>query len=156
MKVSDIKLFNCTEQDYSNGNVEASDSNNFTDVGFFLYKPSPMWGNKEDSNSYEHFLDQTKLFQDNRKNFLDLFGKPHFHFKGSEFYFHCWAIDLGTVKVIILTAKDKGTCYEIVTDFKGNKEIPDINTFIDFFKFLMKELPRKDVSIKAKINGVSL
>ena len=53
------------------------------------------------------------LTDDNRKSFRHLFGKPNFYFK-SEFYFHVWEREFNGHTFLLLTAKDKGTCIEMV------------------------------------------
>jgi len=78
------------------------------------------------------------LSGDNREVFLKVFGSPEFHFRG-EFDFHCWTKEFEGKTYIILTAKTKGTCYEILEDFesvRGN----DGQEYIRFFKQLQSEI----------------
>jgi hypothetical protein len=83
------------------------------------------------------------LLADNRVAFKDILGKPSFHFRGSEFYFHCWLLELtdsGLAHVLILTAKGKGTCYEIVREIDGGRVRRDEGTIGDFLVWLEQEL----------------
>jgi len=70
---------------------------------------------------------------DNRTYFKSLLGKPHFYYRG-EFYFHGWYMFTpeGIPALLILTAKDKGTCYERIVSYKGEKYPKNIQ--MDFIK----------------------
>lgn len=77
------------------------------------------------------------LQSDNRERFHKIFGKPDFHYRG-EFDFHCWSLDFQENNYIILTAKGKGTCYEVVRD---GWEIEETDKqFLDFVLAKLKEL----------------
>jgi hypothetical protein len=56
-----------------------------------------------------------RISSDNRNTFPKIFGKRHFCYSGSH-YFSCWRVKFKyegkTYFFFILTAKDKGTCYE--------------------------------------------
>lgn len=86
-----------------------------------------------------------RLTGDNRENFNRLFGKCSFVFNGSH-YFRCWYIRLKTLDMLILTAREHGTCYEIVmpenkykTGYAHGKV--DISEALRFMESLMKVLP---------------
>jgi hypothetical protein len=83
-----------------------------------------------------------RLFEDNRKSFREIFGKPSFCFAGSH-YFHAWYIRLPHIDFIILTAREHGTGYEVVTHKDGLKIQPDIQemlAFMDSLKYLLPEI----------------
>jgi hypothetical protein len=74
-----------------------------------------------------------RLHGDNRDRFRRLWGKPSFCWKG-EFYFHCWLFNLDNkATALVLTAKGKGTCWEMVTHF-GKEVDYNIETVIRFIK----------------------
>ena len=85
------------------------------------------------------FEETSKLLQDNRTQFRELFGKPSFHYRG-EFYHSCWTIDLSLAQLLILTAKGKGTGYEIVCERLGQKIRKDKRTVILFLTWLLEQL----------------
>jgi len=53
------------------------------------------------------------ILGDNRESFKKLWGKMDFSFKG-EFYFHCWVREFEGETFVVLTAKGKGTCVEML------------------------------------------
>jgi hypothetical protein len=72
----------------------------------------------ETENDFKQSLKRNHLiYADNRKFFEKIFGKKLFVFKSS-FNFHCWLLHYENFQIIILTAKEKGTCIEIVIDEK--------------------------------------
>ena len=125
--------------------------NNFDRVNRWLLK---IWD--------EDFGRNIRLHGDNREVFRKIFGKPSFHFR-SEFDFHCWLLKLGRKQMLVLTAKGKGTSYELVNDdtepFKRwrrrharlrdggqtRREIKDSTTTVfEFLKWLRKEVEKHD------------
>jgi hypothetical protein len=54
------------------------------------------------------------LCKDNRESLKKLWGKPHFRYNNGEFYFHAWVCEDRGETYIVLTAKNKGTCVEMV------------------------------------------
>jgi hypothetical protein len=72
---------------------------------------------------------------DNRGFFRTLFGPRCFQWTG-KFRFDCWLLDLGTALVIVLTAKGKGTCYEVVTHRDGLKVRKDAGRVIELMRWI--------------------
>ena len=70
---------------------------------------------------------------DNRERFKALFGKRQFVFNGNHF-FHGWRVDLGTTEVLVMTAREHGTCYEVVTTIKGKRMPYDIPRVLEFIE----------------------
>tara|TARA_Y100000034_G_C6868619_1_gene396198 strand:+ start:948 stop:1361 length:414 start_codon:yes stop_codon:yes gene_type:complete len=79
------------------------------------------------------------LHADHREHFKTLFGKPSFYFT-SEFRFHCYALDLGDAKIVLLTAKGKGTCYEVIIGANGVKQRKNPDKIIRFMDALINDL----------------
>lgn len=69
---------------------------------------------------------------DNRAAFKRIFGKPHFHFHGSH-YFHCWDIVYNGLRIVILTAREHGTCYEQIGRMKDGPRV-------EFIEWVAKKL----------------
>jgi hypothetical protein len=80
------------------------------------------------------------MFGDNRERFKRHWGKCTFTFNGSH-YFHCWLVDLGTAQVVVLTAREHGTCYEVVVSRDGKKVRKDIPKVLEFIEMTGK-LPK--------------
>ena len=80
-----------------------------------------------------------RFYADNRKELREILGKPSFCYRG-EFYFHCWVVDLGKAQLLILTAKDKGTCHEVITHREGKKIRKDLGCIIEFLGNLRDKL----------------
>ena len=84
------------------------------------------------------------LLKDNRAKFTKIFGKRHGTFK-SEFLFSIWAIEFRGRTYHVLTAKGKGTCYEIMlksgetfTATCKNKKLGD--DMVAFLEFMIKKI----------------
>jgi hypothetical protein len=91
----------------------------------------------------EHRLPSEQLIlDDNREAFAEILGKPSFRFRG-ECLFHCWLVDLGDARVLVLTAAGKGTCYEAVRKWRGKKLRMDKDLIIRFLKHLRAELKKR-------------
>ena len=116
--------------DYSNGVIQAIDVGNFHEI--------LSWMTDVDS-----FRQRIGLSGDNRDNFRSVFGKPSFCWKGSEFYFKCYLLRLETVMLLVMTAKNKGTCYELVQEYNGDEQSKDIEEVIRFLDWLSKQLPER-------------
>lgn len=87
------------------------------------------------------------LLSDNRKVFASLFGKPHFYYKGS-FNFHCWSFTFEGETFVVLTAKEKGTCIEIQSDWetvRGNTKTKVVISFLNMLNCKLKEYYKKEI-----------
>jgi len=125
------KILKAKSKDYSSAAFETCAVENFNEIWEWI-------------RSNELGLLRSRFFSDNRKALRKLFGKPSFCWRGSEFYYHCWVVDLGEAQVLVLTAKGKGTCHEIIVKRDG-KEIPSHKqTVIDFLKWLTETLEQED------------
>jgi len=80
-----------------------------------------------------------KLYADNRQKFQELFGDPQFYYLG-EFKHHCWVVDLDTAQLLVLTAKGKGTGYEVIFERAGEKIQKDMDAVIEFLEWLNRQL----------------
>ena len=68
------------------------------------------------------------------------FGKASFLWQGSEFKFHCWLLSLDDkAKLLVMTAKGKGTCYEVITSMDDKPQSADIPTVLAFIRTMDKE-----------------
>lgn len=72
------------------------------------------------------------LTSDNTKKFKKLYGKEDGYYRGSEFYFHAWKVMYRKTQFILLSAKGKGTCIEVIN---GNNKV-----VVEFLKHLYKKL----------------
>jgi len=79
-------------------------------------------GNNMDYNKWfmSDFRNHSIVLHDNRIIFRQLFGKPDWHYK-TDAYFHVWVREFEDEIFLILTAKGKGTCLEMVSS--GCEEI---------------------------------
>lgn len=131
-----VESSRCSSADY----LKESDLN--VDVSFACVNSKlAAWDKRE------HDL-KVQTFSDNRATFKALWGKPHFYFRGSEFYFHGWKfkVRLGA-KVeyyYVLTAKGKGTCYERTgnVDFHTDDQTTCEPIDKKFFEWLESELTK--------------
>ena len=133
MKLSDVKWLRMRRKDYSEGTVVGCPVMNFPEWHKWM---QTYWGM---GVSRKMFDKGCNLTGDNRAKFKKHFGKCAFTFDGSH-YFHCWLADLGTAQVIILTAREHGTCYEVVVERDGKKVEPDIPRVLEFMD-MVAELP---------------
>ena len=135
MKLSDVKFLKMSRNDYENNGVVGESILNFPEWQFAMQKYW-NWG-----VSHKMFDKGCRISGDNRARFKKHFGKCAFTFNGGAgHYFHGWLADLGTTQVIVLTAKDHGTCYEVVTwkdDVAVNTDILRVLEFMD----MISELP---------------
>ena len=84
------------------------------------------------------FVHRDAILQDNRQIFRTLFGKPHWHYRG-EFDFHVWVQEYEGETYIVLTAKGKGTCIEMVRPaYRGIESKTD--KIIGFATMLLKTM----------------
>jgi len=75
-----------------------------------------------------------QALKDNRERFRTLWGKPSYCYH-SEFYYHCWLLDLGGKALLLaLTAKGKGSSYELVEKLNGQPVANDLKTVKKFFR----------------------
>jgi hypothetical protein len=84
-----------------------------------------------------NLCDMTLMYKDNRKELREKFGPCSFTFRGFEFYY-CYLLELksekGSAELLILTAKDKGTCFEVVQE-RNSKPVECCQyVIIDFMK----------------------
>jgi len=120
MKLKDVKFVRAKEADYDNGRLETCPVANYYDQWLpFLRR---YWGCGVSRKDFDTGCHMTG---DNRQRFRKAFGRCAFVFHGSH-TFHCWLMDLGTAHLLVLTAKDKGTCYEAVKMLDGKKIPVDI------------------------------
>jgi|WetSurMetagenome_2_1015567.scaffolds.fasta_scaffold988851_1 hypothetical protein len=93
----------------------------------------------------KNFQRKSILWQDNRETFAAIFGKPHWHYR-NEFYFHVWSIDFEGESYLLLTAKNYGTCIEMVGSLHsiGKKT----KTIIAFAKHLVEKLLEHEVQLE--------
>jgi hypothetical protein len=131
MDFNALKFFPVNSKDYSAGKVECIAVENYSE-----YRD---WLNKQyDNTTKEQLIHFSKTIHgENKKLFNKIFGKKQFTYR-SEFSFDCWGIDLEDVKIIVLTAKTKGTCWEVVRVIDGVSQPININTVINFFEELLK------------------
>lgn len=132
MKLADVKFLKMKRSDYE-GDWVGEPIQNFPEWQFAMQKYW-NWG-----VSRKMFDKGCRISGDNRAKFKKHFGKCAFTFS-SEFYFHGWLVDLGTAQVIVLTAKGKGTCYEVLVSKDGEKVRKDIPKVLEFMD-IIAELP---------------
>lgn len=91
---------------------------------------------------------------DNRKELKKLFGKPLFYYDNGEFKYHTWCVEFQNKKILIMSAKEYGTRYEMIIDKKDDDKnnIDEIEKIgVEFLKEIYSKLkPIKDTTI---ING---
>ena len=128
MKLSDVKFLKMKRKDYAfGGGVVGRSVQNFPEWQKWMKK---YWGV---GVSRKKFDKGCLINCDNRERFKKHFGKCAFTFNGSHYY-HGWLADLGTAQVIVFTAREHGTCYEVVTERdEKNVEanIPRVLEFMD-------------------------
>jgi hypothetical protein len=123
------KILPCKSKDYREGKLETTNIQNFQRVFKWI---NEAWN--------EDFESGMSLLADNREVFRYLFGKPCFYFRG-EFYHHGWLFEFKGRQIVVLTAKGKGTSYELVNNPKPEGPVPDKeDTIIEFLDLLRKEL----------------
>lgn len=129
MKLKDVKFLKMSRSDYENQVVTGEPIQNFPE----WLKMDYHWvsGDFCSPVSRANFAKGCFICGDNRARFKEHFGKCAFTFKG-EHYYHGWLADLGTAQVIVLTAKGKGTCYEVVNERDGEKVLGDIHRVLEF------------------------
>lgn len=135
MKLADVKFLPMRGKDYDEGKIVGSPWMNFPEHYNWMQKYFHL------GVSREMFDKGCRISGDNRERFKKLFGKRNFIFSGSHF-FHGWLADLGTTQVLVLTAKDHGTCYEVVVKRDGKKVKTDIKKVFEFMD-MIAELPEK-------------
>jgi len=85
--------------------------------------------------------DHHLILRDNRECFANVFGKAHFHYR-SEFTYCAWSLKFKNNEYVLLTARDKGTCIEIVKD-NNQFELDDNPEYIEFGKWLLDKIKGK-------------
>ena len=113
-----------TAKDYREGRIHTVAIENSRGYGDWILDKCPS------------LLQYAKCFQDNREAFKILFGKPDWHYRGSEFYFHVWVREHNGETFLLMTAKGKGTCIEIVGSNIENKS----DAIISFVENLLEQL----------------
>jgi hypothetical protein len=83
------------------------------------------------------------ITRDNRETFKSIWGKMDFSYNGSEFYFHAWVKEFEGETFLVLTAKGKGTCIEMMAE--GNYR--SIDSKLDLIKRFIESI-LKDIKIK--------
>lgn len=92
-----------------------------------------------------HVFEQTApLFAHNFDYFNELFGDPSCYLI-TEHRFACWLLDLNKAQIVLLTAKRKGTCYEVVFAKDNKKVQKDQQTLLDFFEWLIHRLEKNNL-----------
>lgn len=130
--MQEVVILKARSAQYENGEIKTNPIQNYS-----WYR---KWRTDKD-------ILRSHIYADNRKKLRDVFGKPSFCYRG-EFYFHCWLLGLGgKAKLLILTAKEKGTCFEVVLEERGNKVVGDEDTIINFMDCLAHSLRRKECEI---------
>ena len=98
------------------------------------------------------YVYQLRVCGDNRETFHKIFGKRHFCFSGNH-YFSAWRLKFKyegkTYFYFILTAKEKGTCYERNTidgetpDYCVNGDIHPVDrAFADWLEIKLKKFQK--------------
>ena len=135
MKLQDVKFLPMKGKDYDNCKIVGVPWMNFPEHRDWMQK---HWGL---GVSQEMFDKGCLINGDNRERFKRLFGKRAFVFNGGEgHYFHGWLADLETAQVLVLTAREHGTCYEVVVKRDGVKIRKDIKRVLEFMD-MIAELP---------------
>lgn len=132
MKVRETRILKAKAGEYDNGSLKGVRVENFPDWAFWLQRHSNRLARKK----------QDMLFAvcgDNRARFRSILGKPSFCWRGFH-YHHCWLAELalGTM-VLVFTARERGTCYEVVTRRGEATFDPDIPLVLKFMEALAKE-----------------
>jgi hypothetical protein len=125
MNLEDIRFLPLARSDYKDGVIIGEPIQNFPEWQVWMQK---YWGQGVSREMFDKGCETTT---DNRAKFRKHFGKRAFTFR-SEFFFDGWRVDLGTTEVLVLTAKGKGTCYEVVTWKDGVVMRTDINRVLEF------------------------
>jgi len=123
-------------KEYDSGEISTVSASNFDAVrkwnGKSVFAP---YGSRE-------FELRMLLHDDNRERLRSIFGRASFCWR-SEFSYSCWLLDLSGTQVLIMSAKDKGTCYEVVDERNGVKVEIDVNVVVDFLKWITNELDKR-------------
>ena len=78
---------------------------------------------------------------DNRKLFRELFGKCSFTYRGGHF-FHCWYVQISGTGLLLFTAKDHGTNYEVVDG--SDKLSPSVEKFLDVLALVLWSMKKRE------------
>lgn len=129
MKLKDITVLPMMEKEYEALGFKAIPIPNYTEWHKWMEKYSGTL-------NIQTFNKMASITGDNRKKFRKHFGPRCFAFKGSHF-FHAWLININSqTLVLILTAKDHGTCYEVVEYRNQIKLQNDISKVLEFMDFV--------------------
>lgn len=90
------------------------------------------------NNKIFQFQSSRILLADNREKLKNVFGEPHWKWRG-EFLFHTWVLEYCGDTFIINTAKNKGTSYEVVRN-KNEELIDKAENCIKFLEFVELQL----------------
>lgn len=131
MKLSDVKFVKMSRRDYEDEVVVGEPVQNFPAWQEWMKK---YWG-RGPGLSRKWLYKGCLISQDNRERFKRHFGKCAFTFNGGH-YFHGWLADLGTSQVVVLTAREHGTCYEVVVRRDGKKVQKDIQRVLEFMDMI--------------------
>jgi len=130
MFLDEIKRLPMTSKEYSNSTIKGNPIQNFSE--YDEYQRPTM---RDPANNNKFLI----LYGDNRINFKKVLGKPEFHWRG-EYYFHGWLIEYKNAKLILMTAKEYGTCYEVVVKNHDKKEEVVIKDCIELIDNLVNEI----------------
>jgi hypothetical protein len=142
MDLNDVRPLPMTAAQFRNGEVVTYAVQNYHE---YHMRDIEMYGRMRAlprAESRALFDRQHLIVGDNRKRFREMFGKPHFHFRG-EFYMHAWRLDIGAAQVVVLTGKGKGTCYEVVTQVGGREVKADIHKVLEFIDDICGGTPER-------------
>ena len=128
MKLSDVKFSSIDRKDYEDEVVVGNPIENFPEYQEYMMKFYYNVTRKDFDRS-------CGWLGDNRAKFKKHFGKCAFTYNGGH-YFHGWLVDLGTTQVIVLTAREHGTCYEVVTMRDGEPVPTDPKRVIEFMEMI--------------------
>lgn len=128
--ITDKKL----RKQYLNGELNTVSIQNYNDWREWSFnRDRPA----EEVYDYNHIL-----FADNRNEYRQLFGAPTFTTgRQLEFPYKCWVLEFEGYHFLILTAADKGTCYErIINPTDNEDEYIKKKMTIKFAKEIYKQL----------------
>lgn len=105
---------------YSAGDFDGEPLDNLKEVREWRNKHYDIVRSLPKEEGFKILSRETQLYQDNRANLLRIFGNPDFTWTG-EFRFNCYCLELNDdsqygIRVLVLTAAGKGTCYELIQE----------------------------------------
>jgi len=88
------------------------------------------------------------LLGDNRKALREIFGPVSFCFHGGHYFHgHLFRVELGekSAEILVMTAREHGSSYEVVTRRDGKKVRKDPEVVIHFLEWLSEQLKKQGV-----------